>query len=189
MPSPARPRRGTLYGIGVGPGRRALHDAARRRARALGRRRRLFRQARPRGQRAAHRGAAARCAATRELRLEYPVTDEIPASRPGLQRAPSPTSIAPAPTRSPPSCAQGRSVGLLAEGDPFFYGSFMHMWRRLESDVSGRGGARRHRHVGLLDARQRADHLGRRRAHRHARHAGGGRADRAPRRAPTPASS
>src|SRR6185295_10860135 len=27
---------------------------------------------------------------------------------------------------------QGRSVGLLAEGDPFFYGSFMHMWRRLE---------------------------------------------------------
>src|SRR5260370_2335723 len=27
---------------------------------------------------------------------------------------------------------QGKSVGLLAEGDPFFYGSFMHMWRRLE---------------------------------------------------------
>jgi precorrin-2/cobalt-factor-2 C20-methyltransferase len=26
----------------------------------------------------------------------------------------------------------GRSVGLIAEGDPFFYGSFMHMWRRLE---------------------------------------------------------
>ena len=29
---------------------------------------------------------------------------------------------------------QGKSVGLLAEGDPFFYGSFMHMWRRLEGD-------------------------------------------------------
>ena len=28
---------------------------------------------------------------------------------------------------------QGKSVGLLAEGDPFFYGSFMHMWRRLEA--------------------------------------------------------
>ena len=28
---------------------------------------------------------------------------------------------------------QGLSVGLLAEGDPFFYGSFMHMWHRLES--------------------------------------------------------
>ena len=27
-----------------------------------------------------------------------------------------------------------RSVGLLAEGDPFFYGSFMHMWRRLSAD-------------------------------------------------------
>ncbi len=29
---------------------------------------------------------------------------------------------------------QGKSVGLLAEGDPFFYGSFMHMWRRLSAD-------------------------------------------------------
>src|SRR5260370_36879287 len=28
----------------------------------------------------------------------------------------------------------GKSVGLLAEGDPFFYGSFMHMWRRLAAD-------------------------------------------------------
>lgn len=25
----------------------------------------------------------------------------------------------------------GRSVAVLAEGDPFFYGSFMHLWRRL----------------------------------------------------------
>ena len=29
---------------------------------------------------------------------------------------------------------QGKSVGLLGEGDPFFYGSFMHMWRRLAPD-------------------------------------------------------
>ena len=29
---------------------------------------------------------------------------------------------------------EGKSVGLLAEGDPFFYGSFMHMWRRLAPD-------------------------------------------------------
>jgi precorrin-2/cobalt-factor-2 C20-methyltransferase len=29
---------------------------------------------------------------------------------------------------------EGKSVGLLAEGDPFFYGSFMHMWRRLATD-------------------------------------------------------
>ena len=27
---------------------------------------------------------------------------------------------------------QGKSVGLLGEGDPFFYGSFMHIWRRLD---------------------------------------------------------
>jgi precorrin-2/cobalt-factor-2 C20-methyltransferase len=30
--------------------------------------------------------------------------------------------------------AAGRDVAVLCEGDPFFYGSFMHMWRRLESD-------------------------------------------------------
>ncbi|MBD8903470.1 precorrin-2 C(20)-methyltransferase, partial [Methylobacterium bullatum] len=26
----------------------------------------------------------------------------------------------------------GRDVAILSEGDPFFYGSFMHLWRRLK---------------------------------------------------------
>ena len=38
------------------------------------------------------------------------------------------------PTRLAALLRQGKSVGLLAEGDPFFYGSFMHMWRRLSAD-------------------------------------------------------
>ena len=46
----------------------------------------------------------------------------------------SPPSIARRPTRSSALLRQGKSVGLLAEGDPFFYGSFMHMWRRLAAD-------------------------------------------------------
>lgn len=65
-----------------------------------------------------------------ELRLAYPVTTEVPVEQHGYARAiaafyeESATAIA-------RHLAQGRSVGLLSEGDPFLYGSFMHMWRRL----------------------------------------------------------
>jgi precorrin-2/cobalt-factor-2 C20-methyltransferase len=68
-----------------------------------------------------------------ELRLEYPVTDEIPPEDPVYQE-----QITQFYEESGEALAellrQGKSVGLLAEGDPFFYGSFMHMWRRLEGD-------------------------------------------------------
>ena len=69
-----------------------------------------------------------------EMRLEYPVTDEVPAGQPGVsaedRRLLSPSR----PRRWRRLLRQGKSVGLLAEGDPFFYGSFMHMWRRLSAD-------------------------------------------------------
>ena len=62
------------------------------------------------------------------------MTDEIPAEHPdyqaqiaGFYRTQRRDAVAAA-------VATGKSVGLLAEGDPFFYGSFMHMWRRLERD-------------------------------------------------------
>lgn len=67
-----------------------------------------------------------------ELRLEYPITEEAPVDDPAYTG-----QIAEFYTRSAEGIAAhlgaGRSVGLLAEGDPFFYGSFMHMWRRLEA--------------------------------------------------------
>jgi precorrin-2/cobalt-factor-2 C20-methyltransferase len=66
-----------------------------------------------------------------ELRLEYPVTDEIPPEDVSYQK-----QIAQFYAESAEALSsllqQGKSVGLLAEGDPFFYGSFMHMWRRLD---------------------------------------------------------
>jgi precorrin-2/cobalt-factor-2 C20-methyltransferase len=66
-----------------------------------------------------------------EMRLEYPVTDEIPAEHPEYERR-----MGAFYARSVDDLAallrQGKSVGVIAEGDPFFYGSFMHMWRRLE---------------------------------------------------------
>lgn len=65
-----------------------------------------------------------------ELRLEYPVTDEIPAEHPDYQRQIA-DFYAEASASLSTLLKEGKSVGLLAEGDPFFYGSFMHMWRRL----------------------------------------------------------
>lgn len=67
-----------------------------------------------------------------ELRLEYPVTDEIPAEDPNYKSQIRAFYVASADALSNLLRA-GQSVGLLAEGDPFFYGSFMHMWRRLEA--------------------------------------------------------
>lgn len=124
--------RGTLYGIGVGPG-----DARYLTLRAAG----LVRSvdivaffAKKGLQGNARRIVAPLLEAGRgELRLEYPVTDEIPAAHPDYQG-----QIARFYRDSADALAallkQGRSVGLLAEGDPFFYGSFMHMWRRLATD-------------------------------------------------------
>jgi precorrin-2/cobalt-factor-2 C20-methyltransferase len=126
----ARP--GTLYGIGVGPG-----DVRYLTLRAAG----LVRSVdvvayfAKRGL----EGNARRIVAPlievgrHELRLEYPVTEEVPVADISYQ-----TQIADFYRRAADSIAahlrNGSSVGLLAEGDPFFYGSFMHMWRRLERD-------------------------------------------------------
>jgi len=123
---------GTLYGIGVGPG-----DVRYLTLRAAG----LVRAvdvvayfAKAGGPGNARRIVAplienGRC----ERRFEYPVTDEVPADSADYQRLIGAfyrdTAAALAAL-----LREGRSVGLLAEGDPFFYGSFMHMWRRLAAD-------------------------------------------------------
>ncbi len=67
---------------------------------------------------------------SKELRLEYPVTDEIPAADSAYQAQIRAFYEASASSISA-QLADRQSVGLLSEGDPFFYGSFMHMWRRL----------------------------------------------------------
>ena len=125
-------RGGTLYGVGVGPG-----DVRYLTLRAAGLVRAVDVVAffAKRGQ----VGNARRIVAPlmkdgqAEARLEYPVTDEIPAEHPDYQ-----SQITGFYRASADSLAallrNGKSVGLIAEGDPFFYGSFMHMWRRLASD-------------------------------------------------------
>ncbi|WP_298428653.1 precorrin-2 C(20)-methyltransferase [Rhodoblastus sp.] len=67
----------------------------------------------------------------RELPLHYPVTTEIPVSDPAyneMLRA----FYAEATEKLAAELGQGRDVALLAEGDPLFYGSFMHLYVRLK---------------------------------------------------------
>ena len=68
-----------------------------------------------------------------ERRFEYPLTDEVPAESAEYQQKIGAFYRATADALAS-LLRQGQSVGLLAEGDPFFYGSFMHMWRRLSAD-------------------------------------------------------
>jgi precorrin-2/cobalt-factor-2 C20-methyltransferase len=125
-------RAGTLYGIGVGPG-----DVRYLTLRAAGLVRSVdvvaFFAKRGLEGNARHIVTPLMEAGRHELRLEYPVTEELPVADASYQ-----AQIAGFYRRAADSIAlhlgAGRSVGLLAEGDPFFYGSFMHMWRRLERD-------------------------------------------------------
>ena len=123
---------GTLYGIGVGPGDvRYLTLRAAGLVRAVDVLAYFAKKDLP--------GNARRIVAPlivegrTERRLEYPVTVEVPSESAEYQLRIGAfyRETANALTML---LRQGKSVGLLAEGDPFFYGSFMHMWRRLAPD-------------------------------------------------------
>jgi len=124
---------GTVYGIGLGPGdpdlmsvradrllRGARHFAHFRKAGRPGHARRIAQGILP--------------AEAVEFAMDYPVTTEIPLSSPDYAAA-----LAPFYDR----CAAhlralaeaGQDVAVLCEGDPFFYGSFMHLHSRLAGQV------------------------------------------------------
>jgi precorrin-2/cobalt-factor-2 C20-methyltransferase len=70
----------------------------------------------------------------KEIALVYPVTTEIPADHPDYAAALNPFYEASA-ARLLSEVEAGRTVAVLCEGDPFFYGSFMHLWWRLRNRV------------------------------------------------------
>jgi precorrin-2/cobalt-factor-2 C20-methyltransferase len=70
----------------------------------------------------------------REIALVYPVTIEIPADHPDYAAALNPFYEA-AAAQLLAEVDAGRTVAVLCEGDPFFYGSFMHLWWRLKDKV------------------------------------------------------
>lgn len=120
---------GTLYGIGVGPG--DVRYLTLRAASLIGSVDVIAYFAKIGREGHARRIVAPLLADARpEEKLEYPVTDEFPVTDPRYA-GPIAAFYGEAAARLASHLEAGRSVGLLAEGDPFFFGSFMHMWHRL----------------------------------------------------------
>lgn len=121
---------GTLYGIGLGPGD---PDYMTVRARRILETAPVLAHFARRGRRGNARTIADAVARepAHELALIYPVTTEIPVEDPIYGDAMTPFYEESA-ARLAAELDRGRDVGLLCEGDPFFYGSFMHLWRRLK---------------------------------------------------------
>jgi precorrin-2/cobalt-factor-2 C20-methyltransferase len=121
--------RGTLYGLGLGPGepdlmtvrahrllRSAVHVAYFRKAGRPGQARRIVEGLLSEG--------------VAEHPMEYPVTTEIAVDDPAYNRALS-AFYADCAARLRALSDAGHDVVVLCEGDPFFYGSFMHLHTRL----------------------------------------------------------
>jgi precorrin-2/cobalt-factor-2 C20-methyltransferase len=66
----------------------------------------------------------------REIELAFPVTIEVPVEDEGYT-GPIAAFYDEAAEQLAGEMAAGRSIAVLCDGDPFFYGSFMHLWRRL----------------------------------------------------------
>ncbi|GGO90806.1 precorrin-3B C(17)-methyltransferase [Wenjunlia tyrosinilytica] len=124
-----RPAKGRLYGVGLGPGDPSLMTV-----RAV----ELIGSADVVAYHSARHGRSiARSIAERYLRpdqveekLVYPVTTET-TDHPGGYRGAMDEFYEEAAARLAAHLDAGRDVAVLAEGDPFFYGSYMHMHKRL----------------------------------------------------------
>ena len=120
---------GKLYGVGVGPGDPDLMTL--KAARALARApvvAHFRKRGRPGHARSIAEGMLAPGAL--ELPLDYPLTTEVPFDSDAYRSATTAFYDAAARTLAG-HLATGRDVALLCEGDPFFYGSFMHIYHRL----------------------------------------------------------
>lgn len=124
---------GTVYGVGLGPGdpdlmsvradrllRNARHVAFFRKAGREGQARRIVNGMIPEGA----------C----EIAMEYPVTTEIPVTDPRYNQKLS-AFYADCTEQLSEIAAKGEDVVVLCEGDPFFYGSFMHLYSRLKGQT------------------------------------------------------
>lgn len=121
---------GVIYGVGLGPGDPELMSVrADRLVRAAGRVAYFRKAGRPGRARRIVEGLLRPDA--RELPLEYPVTTEIPIEDPRYNAALAAFYEEAAAALRRLSLA-GEDVVVLCEGDPFFYGSFMHLYERLK---------------------------------------------------------
>jgi precorrin-2/cobalt-factor-2 C20-methyltransferase len=129
LPPSSSPSQGILYGLGLGPGDadlmtvrahrllgKASHVAFFRKAGRLGQARRIVEGLLP--------------VDAVEIAMEYPVTTEIALDDPAYNLALS-SFYADCARRLSALSDAGHDVVVLCEGDPFFYGSFMHLHARL----------------------------------------------------------
>ncbi len=124
---------GTVYGLGLGPGDPDLMTVRADRLLRGARHVAFFRKAGRKGQaRGIVEGLLPEGA--QELPMEYPVTTEIPFTDPEYNRLLA--EFYEACTERLAALAEaGEDVVVLCEGDPFFYGSFMHLYMRLADRV------------------------------------------------------
>ncbi|WP_313534751.1 precorrin-2 C(20)-methyltransferase [Sphingomonas sp.] len=124
---------GTIYGVGLGPGAPDLLSVRADRLVRGARHVAYFRKAgRPGQARRIAEGMLREDAI--ELPMEYPVTTEIPLSDPRYNAWLS-AFYADCTERLLALSRAGEDVVVLCEGDPFFYGSFMHLHSRLSGQV------------------------------------------------------
>jgi len=120
---------GRLYGVGTGPGDPELLTL--KAVRALGEAQIVAHFARQGGTGNAHATVAAHLRRDQTLLpLVYPVTTEIGKDDPAYRRAIA-DFFDEAAARVAAELSAGRTVAVLSEGDPFFYGSYMHLHVRL----------------------------------------------------------
>ncbi len=124
---------GTVYGVGLGPGDPELMSV---RADRLVRGARNIAYFRKAGLPGRARGIVEGMvrADAREYPMDYPVTTEIPLADPRYNEALS-GFYAGATAHLRALAEAGEDVVVLCEGDPFFYGSFMHLHIRLKDHV------------------------------------------------------
>ncbi len=121
---------GTIYGVGLGPGDPDLMSVRADRLVRGAKHVAFFRKAGRKGQaRQIVEGMLANNAI--EIPMEYPVTTEIPFEDPRYNEALS-AFYSDCEAKLFDLLSSGEDVIVLCEGDPFFYGSFMHLFTRLK---------------------------------------------------------
>ena len=124
---------GTVRGVGLGPGAQDLLSVRADRLVRTARHVAYFRKAgRPGQARRIVEGMLRADAA--EIPMEYPVTTEIPVSDPRYNACLG-AFYADCAAKLAELALGGEDVVVLCEGDPFFYGSFMHLHSRLSGSV------------------------------------------------------
>ncbi len=124
---------GTIWGVGLGPGDPDLMSLRADRLLRETRHVAYFRKSGRTGH--ARRIAEGRlCADAVEYPMDYPVTTEIPVTDPAYT-AQLAGFYAQASDHLAGLAQSGADVVVLCEGDPFFYGSFMHLHSRLKDRV------------------------------------------------------